>query len=74
MRGRESSHTSTKTLSLLGAGGIYFIDDLLPQPNWPEGHAAKVEALIDALDRKAGFVAGKLAWASGLMMAVRTRA
>ena len=28
-----------ETLSLLRVGGIYFIDDLLPQPNWPEGHA-----------------------------------
>jgi predicted O-methyltransferase YrrM len=26
-------------LALLRPGGIYVIDDLLPQPNWPEGHA-----------------------------------
>ncbi len=30
-----------EALSLLRAGGIYVIDDLLPQPNWPEGHAPK---------------------------------
>jgi predicted O-methyltransferase YrrM len=58
-------------LSLLTIGGIYFIDDLLPQPNWPDGHAPKVKALIDTLEGKAGFVTGKLAWASGLMMVVR---
>jgi predicted O-methyltransferase YrrM len=61
-----------ETLSLLRVGGIYFIDDLLPQPNWPEGHAAKVPALIDAIERRSGFVAVKLSWASGLMLAVRT--
>jgi len=62
-----------ETLSLLRAGGIYFIDDLLPQPNWPEGHAAKVPALIDAIERRPGFVTVKLSWASGLMLAVRTQ-
>jgi predicted O-methyltransferase YrrM len=62
-----------ETLSLLRLGGIYFIDDLLPQSNWPEGHAAKVPALIDALERRPGFVTVKLSWASGLMLAVRTR-
>jgi predicted O-methyltransferase YrrM len=59
-------------LSLLKVGGIYFIDDLLPQPNWPDGHAAKVQPLIADLESRPGFVATKLAWASGLMMLVRT--
>lgn len=58
-------------LSLLNAGGIYVIDDLLPQPNWPEGHAPKIPALIADLERRAGFVSTKLAWASGLMLVVR---
>ena len=59
-------------LSLLAAGGIYFIDDLLPQPNWPAGHAAKVAPLIANLESRHGFVATKLPWASGLMIVVRT--
>ena len=61
-----------ETLSLLRGGGIYFIDDLFPQPNWPAGHAPKVPALIDAIERRAGFVTVQLSWASGLMLAVRT--
>jgi predicted O-methyltransferase YrrM len=61
-----------ETLSLLRAGGIYFIDDLLPQANWPDGHAAKIPALIDAIESRSGFVTVKLSWASGLMIAVRT--
>jgi len=61
-----------EALELLSVGGIYFIDDLLPQPNWPEGHAPKVPALIDAIERKPGFATVRLAWSSGLMIVVRT--
>ena len=58
-------------LDLVARGGIYFIDDLLPQPNWPEGHAPKVEALVRDLDNRKEFAATRLAWASGLMIVVR---
>ncbi len=61
-----------QTLSLLRVGGIYFIDDLLPQTNWPEGHAATIPPLVDAIERRPGFATVKLSWASGLMLAVRT--
>jgi predicted O-methyltransferase YrrM len=61
-------------LSLLGVGGIYLVDDLLPQPTWPEGHAPKVSLLIDQLESTRGFAATKLAWASGIMILVRTHA
>ena len=60
-----------ETLALLRPGGMYVIDDLLPQPNWPEGHAPKVPALIEDLERRGEFVTVKLAWASGLMVVVR---
>jgi predicted O-methyltransferase YrrM len=60
-----------EALALLRPGGIYVIDDLLPQANWPEGHAPKVPALIDAIERRAEFTTVKLAWASGLMLVVR---
>jgi predicted O-methyltransferase YrrM len=61
-----------RALSLLRPGGIYLIDDLLPQANWPEGHAAKVPVLIADLEARQGFLSTKLAWASGLMMVVRS--
>lgn len=61
-------------LSLLKPGGLYIVDDLLPQPNWPEGHAAKVPALIRELESCHNFAAVKLSWASGLMILVRTSA
>jgi predicted O-methyltransferase YrrM len=61
-----------RALALLNNGGIYFIDDLLPQPNWPDGHAPRVPALIEDLEGRSGFVTTKMAWASGLMIVVRT--
>src|SRR5689334_7307510 len=58
-------------LALLRPGGIYVIDDLLPQPNWPEGHAPKVPALVDDLERRPEFTTVRMAWASGLMLVAR---
>ena len=58
-------------LALLRPGGMYVIDDLLPQPNWPDGHAPKVPALVEDIERRAEFATVKMAWASGLMMVVR---
>jgi len=61
-----------EALALLRVGGIYVIDDLLPQPNWPADHAPKVPALINDLERRDKFVVTKLDWASGLMIVVRS--
>jgi predicted O-methyltransferase YrrM len=61
-------------LSLVKAGGIYIVDDLLPQPSWPPGHSQRVAALIDALEKRADFVSTRLAWATGIMILVRTMA
>jgi len=60
-----------EALSRLRPGGMYVIDDLLPQPNWPEDHAPKVAALIDDIERRAEFATVRLSWASGLMLVVR---
>jgi len=46
-------------------------DDLLPQPNWPEGHAPKIPALIENLETRSGFVF-QTSLASGLMIVVKT--
>src|SRR2546422_7006478 len=59
-------------LSLLKVGGIYFIDDLLPQATWTEGHAPKVPALITELETRTGVVATKVAWSCRIIMLVRT--
>jgi predicted O-methyltransferase YrrM len=58
-------------LLLMRAGGLYVIDDLLPQVNWPDGHAAKVAALIADLEARADYTSVRLPWASGLMILTR---
>jgi len=58
-------------LALVKPGGLYVIDDLLPQPNWPEGHAQKVPVLLEQLASDARFVLCPMAWASGVAVAVR---
>ena len=63
-----------ETLALLRPGGMYVVDDLLPQPNWPEADAPKVPVLIEDLERRSQFASVKLAWASGLMVVVRKTA
>jgi predicted O-methyltransferase YrrM len=60
-----------ETLALLRPGGIYLIDDLLPQPSWPEGHAPRVPVLIRDLEQRSDLITVKLGWASGLMIVVR---
>lgn len=47
------------------------IDDMLPQPNWPDGHAAKVPVLIEQLAANPRFEILPLVWASGVVVAVR---
>lgn len=55
----------------LRPGGFYVIDDLLPQVNWPEGHAPKVPVLIDEIERLNEYTTVRLAWAFGILLVVR---
>lgn len=54
-------------------GGLYVIDDMLPQPNWPEGHAEKVKALLRTLHALPGWHVTQMDWASGVVVAVRAQ-
>jgi predicted O-methyltransferase YrrM len=60
-----------ETLSLLKTGGIYIIDDMLPQPNWPDGHAEKVSVLINDLEKRSDLCLNKMSWASGIILATK---
>ena len=62
-----------RALELIAPGGMYVVDDMLPQPNWPEGHAAKAAALIDRLLSLDGFQSTWLEWSTGVIVCVRTR-
>ena len=60
-----------EALELLNPAGMYVVDDMLPQPNWPEGHVEKVADLIATLEQAADFRVTKLSWASGVILATR---
>ena len=60
-----------ETLAMLSRGGLYIIDDMLPQANWPEGHDLKAQKLLEDLDGRMDLVLTRMAWASGIVVAVK---
>ena len=58
-------------LSMLNKGGLYIVDDMLPQPNWPEGHAEKASNLVDYLESRKDLFLVKQSWATGIIIAVK---
>ncbi len=64
-------HHLAETLALVKPGGFYLIDDMLPQPNWPDGHAEKAVALVQTLEQDTRFSLVKLNWATGLLLLTR---
>jgi predicted O-methyltransferase YrrM len=60
-----------EALALLKVGGIYLIDDMLPQPNWPDGHSEKADRLVAWLETCEAFAVTKMNWSTGLIMAVK---
>ena len=61
-----------ETLSLLREGGLYIIDDMSPQENWPEGHQTKAQNLIKDLENRNDLVTTKLCWSTGIMICTKT--
>lgn len=61
-----------EALAVVKPGGFYVIDDMLPQANWPAGHAEKVPVLIERLAAHPSFEILPLVWASGVVIAVRS--
>ena len=58
-------------LRLLNPGGLYVIDDMLPQADWPDDHRAKAECLIAELERREDLTLTKMAWSTGVIVAVK---
>lgn len=57
-----------ETLNLLKTGGLYLIDDMIPQPNWPEGHEKNVESLMVHLEQRSDIYITKMNWSTGLVL------
>ena len=60
-----------EALGMLNKGGIYIIDDMLPQPNWPQGHAEKVATLVQYLDTRKDLALTRQLWATGIIIAAK---
>lgn len=60
-----------EVLGMLNRGGLYIIDDMLPQPNWPEGHHEKALRLIKELEEREDLTLTKQVWATGIIIAVK---
>ena len=60
-----------ETFALLRRGGFYIIDDMLPQPNWPVGHAEKAEEFINKLEARKNLVLTKMNWSTGIIIVVK---
>ncbi len=60
-----------EVLEMLKIGGLYIVDDMLPQPNWPEGHAEKAEKFVEKLESFPNLNVTKLNWSTGIIVATR---
>jgi predicted O-methyltransferase YrrM len=60
-----------KTLAMLNKGALYIIDDMLPQPNWPDGHHEKATNLVTVLEGRQDLILTKQVWATGIIIAVK---
>jgi predicted O-methyltransferase YrrM len=60
-----------EVLSMLNKGGLYIVDDMLPQPNWPDGHHEKATNLESYLDTRSDLLVTKQVWATGIIVAVK---
>jgi predicted O-methyltransferase YrrM len=60
-----------QTLDLLKIGGLYVIDDMNPQPNWPAGHEKKAEALLKELHERPELQVTYIDWSTGVVLAAK---
>jgi len=60
-----------EALAMLKTGGFYIVDDMLPQPNWPEGHDLKADNLVTILESRKDLSLIKMVWATGIIVAVK---
>lgn len=58
-------------LALLAPGALYVVDDMQPQPTWPDDHQPRVDGFLERLPDVPNLRATPMAWASGLVIAAR---
>ncbi len=58
-----------EVLNMLSPGGLYILDDMLPQSNWPDGHQEKAMRLLEMLDERNDINLTRQCWATGIVIA-----
>ena len=58
-------------IGALKRGGLYIVDDMLPQSNWPDGHAAKAAKFCETIEARRDLQIVKLNWSTGLIVAAK---
>ena len=58
-------------VEMLNRSGLYIVDDMLPQPNWPEGHEEKAAKLVKYLESRGDLLLAKQVWSTGVIIAVK---
>lgn len=58
-----------EVLDMLNPGGLYILDDMLPQSNWPDGHQEKAMRLLELLDERTDLNLTRQCWATGIVIA-----
>lgn len=67
-------HDRDLAMRLVKLGGWYLVDDLYPQPGWPEGHQASVDRLVAELAALESWTTEFLDAGSGVIVCVRGEA
>lgn len=60
-----------EVLEMLNKGGLYIVDDMLPQSNWPDGHQEKVINFIKYLESRNDLTLTRQNWATGIIIVVK---
>lgn len=60
-----------EVLAMVQPGGLYIVDDMTAQPNWPPDHPAKAKAFIRQLENRKDLAVTKLHWATGIIIATK---
>lgn len=60
-----------EVLTMLKPGGLYIVDDMLPQANWPEGHHEKALKLIADLESRKELLLTKQVWSTGIIICTK---
>jgi predicted O-methyltransferase YrrM len=63
-----------RAIAALRPSGFYIIDDLLPQPNWPNDHQPRVDRLLADLREETRLQLLPLRWSSGILVGVKRHA